>query len=122
MDKLGVGILETTIRLKSFNDWKEVAIPVDLPTLLKCRAICLKEFQAYLEKEKNTMDWGRLGFVPATFAEWWLQKSGIELPQGVDRMGLLYACYQKIQVMNEKGKWVTLPNSYIWPNSNPERR
>jgi hypothetical protein len=107
--------METTVRLKSFRDWKEITIPVDLPTLINYRGICLREFKAYLEREKNTMDHGFMGFTPATFTEWWLQKNGIVLPQGVDRMGLLYASYQKIQVMNEKGKWVTIPNSYIWP-------
>lgn len=106
--------METVIKMKNFGKWKEVAIPLDLPTLLKYRKICSKEFKDYLEREKNTDDWGRLGFTPNTFTIFWLRKNEIKIAEGSDGFVLVFAIRQKIQYMNEDGDWVLLPSIYIW--------
>lgn len=109
----------TEIRLRDgvAKKWRQFSIPISIEELRHYRGVCFEEFHKYLEKEKNSMDQGSLGFTPATFSEWWIQKHGITLPQGFDRMPLIYACYQKIQLLNEKGKWETLKGIYNFPKS-----
>ena len=107
--------METTIKMKTLKGWEETTIPISLETLLKYRAICLKEFKIYLEREKDSFDQGFLGFVPLTFTGFWLEKNKVELPQGLSLMELLYASYQKIYVMDYTGIWKQLPMLYKFP-------
>ena len=111
--------METTIKMKTLKGWEEIPISVSLETLLKYRTICIKEFEAYLEREKNSFDQGFLGFVPLTFTRFWLEKNKVELPQGLNLMELLYASYQKIYVMDYTRVWKQLPMLYKFPK---ERR
>lgn len=111
---------ETRIKLGSLGGWEEFNMPISLDEMFKRREICEREFKAYVEREKNNWDGGRLGFVQATFTVFWLDKNGIQLPQGFDRWPLVYSCYQKIKYMTEKGKWKTLPNLYVWPKEDKD--
>ena len=106
---------ETRIKLGSLGKWEEFTMPISIGEMLKRREVCEREFKAYVEKEKIMVDGGRLGFTPATFTVFWLDRYGVKLPQGFDRWPLVYSCYQKIKYMTEKGTWKTLPNLYVWP-------
>lgn len=108
-------MVEIKLKNAASHKWERYGIPTSIDAFLHYRGICFLNFRRYLEAEKNTQDHGRMGFTPATFTEWWLQKAGIALPNGFDRMILLYACYQKVRYMDKEGNWKELKNIYTWP-------